>query len=98
VTYHLDPGVKAKIVAPPSKDVLGVIAEVHPNYEGDEVLVLTVILRDEIDLSQPSEALGKQLAKIVTELRRRTAKEGVGLFPAVRFVHRSDLPARRKTA
>jgi hypothetical protein len=98
VTFILDQRIKTRLEQPPLKGVVRIIADVRPNFEGEDVLVLRVILKDEAALSRPSKKIGERLAKLAGELRQRAAKLGIPMFAAVDFVTESELPKRLKTA
>lgn len=98
MSYILDQRIKTGLEKPPLKGVSRIIADIRPDFVGEDVLVLRVILKDEAALSEPSKELGERLAKIAGELRQRAAKLGVPMFAAVDFVSESELPKRLKTA
>ena len=92
MSYILEQRIKTGLEKPPLKGVARVIADVRPNFDGEDVLVLRVILKDEPSLSEVSKEIGERLGKIAGELRQRAAKLGVPMFAAVDFVSESELP------
>ena len=92
MSYILDQKIKTGLEKLPLKGVARVVADVRPNFDGEDVLVLCVILKDEPGLFEVSKENGERFGKLASELRQRAAKLGVPLFAAVDFFSESELP------
>lgn len=96
VSYILDQRIKTGLEKPPLKGVVRVIAEIRPNFDGEDVLALRVVLKDDPGLYVVSKEIGERLGKLARELRQRAAKLGVPMFAAVDFVSESELPKSKQ--
>jgi hypothetical protein len=102
VSYVLTKSAMEKLVkplpAPVGNGVARIMVRVSPDHDGIDSLFFEVVLKDDPKLMSPSNALGKRVQGIASELRRRAAKQGPG-FAYVSFIAESELPQpKRKTA